>query len=57
MLHGELEHCVVGKRVDILTDQYAVEVDRSWMYQEEVLQALEYARLTILEIFKLRFIA
>jgi hypothetical protein len=46
VLHGELEHYVQGKRVDILTDEYAVEVDWLHKWQEGVSQALDYAQLT-----------
>lgn len=45
-LGGKTEVSVEGGRVDVLTDQYAIEVDRSKKYHEGVGQALHYAAET-----------
>ena len=43
---GRMEVTVSTGRVDILTDEYAVEVDKVSKYKEGVQQALKYARAT-----------
>ena len=43
---GKLEVVVSAGRVDILTDEYAVEVDKVTKYKEGIAQALRYAKAT-----------
>ncbi len=42
--NGEMEVIVSSGRIDILTEQYAIEVDKVINYQEGLKQALQYAK-------------
>jgi hypothetical protein len=46
ILGGEVEYYIRGKRVDIVTDTHAIEVDRAYKYHEAIGQALDYGYLT-----------
>ena len=46
LLHGQTEMPVEGGRVDVLTDNYAIEVDRLDKWHEGIGQAAHYGMLT-----------
>ena len=43
---GQLEYPIIGGRVDILTDDYAIEVEKISTWENGIIQALKYAKAT-----------
>lgn len=43
---GEIEYYIRGKRIDVVTDEYAIEVERAYKWREGIGQSLDYGFLT-----------
>ena len=43
---GQLEYQIIGRRVDILTDHYAIEVEKMSTWKNGIIQVLIYAKVT-----------